>query len=129
MRPGHRPRDDGFATVLAAAVIAVTVVLLGLGVGLGGAILARHRAESAADLAALAGASEAVSGTETACGRADDVARTNGAVLTSCVWRGWVVAVVVSRPCHCLPSVAGSAVGRAQAGPTAADGASAAGSW
>ena len=113
--------DDGYATVLAAAAIAVIVLLLGLGVGLAGAVPARHRAESAADLAALAGASEAVSGVDTACGRADEVARANGATLTSCTWRGWVVAVTVRRPCGCLPSVVGPAVGRARAGPPVPD--------
>lgn len=122
-------RDDGLATVLAAVAVAVIVALLGLGVAVSGAVLARHRAESAADLAALAGASDAAGGTGPACGRAAEVARTNGAVLTSCTWRGWAVSVVVSRPCTCLPSVVGAAVGRARAGPVAVGGTPSGGSW
>jgi secretion/DNA translocation related TadE-like protein len=105
----------------------VIITVLGLGLMLGGAVLGRHRAESAADLAALAGASDAVSGTDVACGRAAEVARSNGALLTSCSWQGWAVTVAVSRPCACLPSVVGAAVGRARAGPVASDGAPSAG--
>ena len=114
--------DDGFATVLAAAAVAVAVALLVLGLVLAEAVVDRHRAESAADLAALAGASDAVSGTDTACGRADAVARANGGLLTSCSWHGWVLDVRVTRSCDCLRSVVGVAVGRARAGPAALDG-------
>jgi secretion/DNA translocation related TadE-like protein len=118
--PEHR--DRGVATVLAAAAIGVIVVLLGSVLTLGEATWTRHRAESAADLAALAGAADAVSGTDVACGRAGEVARSNGAELTSCTWQGWAVTTTVTRPCGCLLSVAGPAVGRARAGPAAPEG-------
>ena len=59
---GRAPSDPGYATVFAAAAVGVLVLLLGLGLQVGAAVLARHRAETAADLAALAGAREAVAG-------------------------------------------------------------------
>jgi secretion/DNA translocation related TadE-like protein len=111
--------DGGSATVLAAAAVGVLVCLLGLGLQLGAATLARHRAEDAADLAALAGAHEAVRGADVACARAGAVAQGNGARLVDCVIEGWAVAVIAVVPCRCVPSVSGDAAGRARAGPAA----------
>lgn len=56
-------RDEhGSTTVLAACVIAALLVVTVLVVYLGSAVLARHRAQSGADLAALAAASSHVLG-------------------------------------------------------------------
>jgi secretion/DNA translocation related TadE-like protein len=77
------PDDAGTATVLAAAAVGVLVLLLGLGLQVGAATLARHRAETAADLGALAGAREAVRGRDVACARADAVVAGNGARLVA----------------------------------------------
>ncbi|GAA4911231.1 secretion/DNA translocation related TadE-like protein [Actinomycetospora succinea] len=114
--------DAGSATVLAAAAVGVLVCLLGLGLQLGAATLARHRAETAADLAALAGAREAVRGADVACARAREVAAGNGADVADCAVEGWTVTVITTYPCRCLPSVSGEATGRARAGPVAVGG-------
>ncbi|MEJ2866062.1 Rv3654c family TadE-like protein [Actinomycetospora flava] len=114
--------DAGSATVLAAAAVGVLIALLGLGLQIGAATLARHRAESAADLAALAGAREAVRGADVACARSTEVAERNGARLVDCAVEGWSVTVITATSCRCLPSVSGEATGRARAGPVAVGG-------
>lgn len=120
---GRRAVDDrGSATVLAAAAVGVLVCLLGLGLQIGAATLARHRAESAADLAALGGAREAVRGADVACARAREIAEGNGSRLVDCVVEGWSVRVITARTCGCLPSVSGAATGRARAGPVTVGG-------
>jgi secretion/DNA translocation related TadE-like protein len=60
------------------------------------AALARHRAESAADFAALAGAIHAVEGDSAACGAARSIATANSAQLSTCTLNGAVVTVTVS---------------------------------
>jgi secretion/DNA translocation related TadE-like protein len=107
--------------VLAAAAVGVLVLLLGLGLQLGAAVLARHRAEAAADLAALAAAREVVMGVDVACARGGEIAAAHGARTLSCTASGWSVTVVVAVTCGCVPSVSADAVGRARAGPAAAD--------
>ncbi|NMO02768.1 flp pilus-assembly TadE/G-like family protein [Gordonia sp. TBRC 11910] len=68
-------RDErGAATVLAAWVIGVLVVIVVLMLYVGAAIVARHRAQSTADLAALAGAIAHLSGDD-ACARVDVLAQ------------------------------------------------------
>lgn len=113
-------RDEGSATVVAAAAVGVLVLLLGLGLQLGAAVLARHRAEAAADLAALAAAREVVMGVDVGCARGAEIATAHGARMLSCTALGWSVTVVVAVPCRCVPSVSPDAVGRARAGPTVA---------
>jgi secretion/DNA translocation related TadE-like protein len=90
-RRGERRRsrwrgDGGSATVAAVGVIAVLLVLTGSGLTLSSAVLASHRARSAADLASLAGASALMRGEPTgaACARAAAIARRGGAELVSC---------------------------------------------
>ena len=69
LRRGSRrsANEDGFSTVAGAAVIAASTVLLVAVLYIGAAVVARHRAQSAADLAALAGASAQVSGSGEGC--------------------------------------------------------------
>ena len=81
--------DRGLATVVAAGAIGAVGVLLGALLVLGSAVATRHRAENAADLAALAGAADSVRGREPACARAREVAGRNGATLVGCTWLGW----------------------------------------
>ena len=52
---------------------------------LGSALVARHRAASAADLGALAGAQAMLAGTPQICGSAQEVITAHGARLTACV--------------------------------------------
>jgi secretion/DNA translocation related TadE-like protein len=82
-RRARRPRDTGSASiwVLACAVLVLVVAALAAIRGL--AVLARHRAESAADLAALAAAGR-IGISADYCARAAAVARRNGAAVTSC---------------------------------------------
>ena len=108
--------DQGFATVLAAGAVAVVVLLLGVCLALGSVVATRHRAATTADLAALAGAAEAVRGQEAGCARAGQLAAENGAVLRGCRWSGWNLEVTVALSCGCLP-VADVATVRARAGP------------
>ena len=119
---------------MALAVIAVVLVMttaIGL---LAGAQAARGQAQAAADLAALAGASQllrasAIESTQTggagnggapaagrACEVAREAARRNGADVTACAGEpGAVLCVTTSRR-----SVAGLALATARAGPASA---------
>jgi secretion/DNA translocation related TadE-like protein len=92
------------------------VVVTGVVVQLGAAMLARHRAESAADLAALAAASAMLGGPDRACAAASTFARANGADLLSCEQDSLDVRLRVRVRVRAGPLV-GSAVGRARAGP------------
>ncbi len=56
-------------------MVAVLLCLTGAGAYLGSVVVARHRAQAAADLAALAGAAALPSGVAAACGRATAVVR------------------------------------------------------
>jgi secretion/DNA translocation related TadE-like protein len=109
--------DDGFATVWAAGVITALMTLATVITYLGAAVITRHRAESAADLAALAGAAHAVSGEAVACERARWVASRMGGELVVCVQRQWNVAVQVAVRPPGLIGDFGSALASAAAGP------------
>jgi secretion/DNA translocation related TadE-like protein len=74
------------ALVWLVAVAAMTV---------GGARVARHRAHTAADLAALAAASHVMAGSARACAVAATVARSGHGRLTACVVRGRIADVEV----------------------------------
>jgi secretion/DNA translocation related TadE-like protein len=112
-RPAH---DEGIATVWAATGAAVIMAALLLALHLGAAVAARHRAEAAADLAALAAAGQAVHGAGTACGRAEVIAQQMGGEIIRCLLSGWHALVEVHVPVPlALPGA--EAVGRARAGP------------
>ena len=115
----RRQSDLGSATVW---VLATGMVLVLIAVTLamaGAATLARHRAQAAADLAALAGAMRAWEGEPVACQRAADISARNGARLVECRLDGLdlVVAVEVAPAQHI---VVGVARGVARAGPVEA---------
>lgn len=86
-------RDRGSATVWAALVATVLGAVFGGVLVLGQAVVARHRAAAAADLAALAAAATWAHGPETACATALRVARAQGAVLAGCRLHGEVAEV------------------------------------
>lgn len=110
--------DRGVATVWAAGALAVLLSVAVFGMHLGGAMIARHQAESAADLAALAGAAALVAGERHACTQAQRVADRMRVRLVSCRARGWDMLVeVAARPGGQLGF--GDATGRARAGPAA----------
>jgi secretion/DNA translocation related TadE-like protein len=87
-----RRDEGGAATVLVVAMVGVLMfVMVGLAAA-GGLVTAQRRAQAAADLAALAGAS----GTADACATAQEVAAANASRLDACRVDGEDVTVEVS---------------------------------
>jgi len=129
-------KDRGSATIWVLAVCVLLLMVAGVAAARAAAVLARHRAESAADVAALAAAGRLGTG-QPPCPAAEWVARRNSATVESCrvradaTGRSGVVDVVVSVPVR-LPGLGATRVrasaraGRRAAGP-AAGSASAAG--
>lgn len=117
-RDRRRTPDGGSASIVLLAVGAV--VVLGMtAVAAGGQVVSsRHRAEGAADLAALAAASTVQRQTDAAaCATARDIAHQNGALLEECaVASDLTVQVVVSRVLTGALSDLGPVRGRARAG-------------
>ncbi len=109
-------RDDrGAATVLAVGLVGV-LLALGGALGVVAAVVVDHRtAQSAADLAALAGA--AARGE--ACAEAARVARSNGARLVACRSEGHEVEVDVLVPGPRWRGLGADPTARARAGPVA----------
>ena len=84
--PGHTPgRDDGAGTVLALGLVAVLGAVVLACAALGSAVVARHRAGAAADLAALAAADRTAGrAAGPPCPAAAAVAAVDGAAVSSC---------------------------------------------
>lgn len=76
--------DRGSASIWVLALASLLLVVAGVVTDRGLAVLARHRVESAADLAALAAAGRIGLGGDP-CAAAAATAAANGAVLRSCV--------------------------------------------
>jgi secretion/DNA translocation related TadE-like protein len=120
-RGQDRGRDGGVATLWAAGAMSVVLAVMVVGINLGAAASSRHRAEAAADLAALAAASHAGDGEAAACAHGARVAHGMSARLVSCRLAGWEAAVEIEvRPSLALGSW-GVAHGRARAGPVTGD--------
>jgi secretion/DNA translocation related TadE-like protein len=103
----------GLSAVL--GVFGVSVVLMGA------AMTARHRASTAADMAALAAAGHAVLGDPGPCDAAARIARANGADLDRCaVGAEATVEVVVGVPVRLGPAGNFVASAHARAGPVTA---------
>lgn len=117
---GHRrARERGSATVLLAGLVVLLVTAtLALAV-LGGVVAGQRRAESAADLAALAGAGALQDGGD-GCAKARAVAAANGAALLACSVAAGRVEVVAGEETLVLGRRV-SLRARARAGPTGAD--------
>jgi secretion/DNA translocation related TadE-like protein len=108
-------RDDGSATVFVLALTAL-VWLAGFVVLLLAQVAdARARAATAADLAALAGASQVMTGQ--ACQAAAVVVRAQSAELDGCVVDGWEVRIRASVPLKGPLAHFPAAQARARAGP------------
>jgi len=116
-RPGVPADDSGVATVWGAAVAALLLAIAAVGVDVGSAVLARHRAEAAADLSALAAATDAALGERSACPRAEAVAAAMGSTVRRCTLDGWdaVAEVTVTRAFSLFGG--SEAHARARAGP------------
>ncbi|CAM4015979.1 Rv3654c family TadE-like protein [Kibdelosporangium persicum] len=116
MRRSHRPpADEGAASVLAAFVVAALVMVFGLMLAIGAATSARHKADSAADLSALAAATYLPWGEQAACEQARWVVDMMRMRLGECRMNGWVASVVVTTAVSGL----GEITARAAAGPVA----------
>jgi secretion/DNA translocation related TadE-like protein len=99
LRPSSRDRRDrGSATLLAVTMVALILAVCGGAVVVGMAVIARHRAQSAADLAALAAAGRLAAGQETACGWAASLAHAMRASVSGCVVQDLDVIVTVDVP-------------------------------
>jgi secretion/DNA translocation related TadE-like protein len=110
-------RDRGAASVWTAAGILVVLTVATAVVWVVAATTTRHRAESAADLAALAAAGVALDGERSACGRARWVAERMRVELSSCRLVGWDALVEVTAEPSDLFAGLGPAAARARAGP------------
>lgn len=91
-------RDRGSATVWGVVVVTVLMAVFGGVLLLGQAVVSRHRAAAAADLAALAAAASWAHGPEAACAAALRVAVAQGAQVTACVVTGEVADVTARAP-------------------------------
>jgi secretion/DNA translocation related TadE-like protein len=95
-------------------------VLLAIATGsvyVGSAVIARHRAQAAADLAALAAAVHLADGTGAACTQASSLARAMRTALTQCVVEDLDVIVTVDAPLLFGRMGVGPARATARAGP------------
>lgn len=117
-------RDRGAGTVLVIALVAVAGVLAATLAVVGQGLLAGARARSAADLAALSGATVVAvpaglvvtdpRAGDLACAAATDAAGRNGAAVTRCeLSGGGVVTVTVG-----VPGPGGDVLASGRAGPT-----------
>jgi len=115
---GHGARDQrGVATVMALCLAVVLLAVAAVSMGTVAIVLAHRRAQVAADLASLAGASAWQSGADP-CAAAAAIADRHDATITRCVVDG--TSVVVATEVR-LPPVLGShsVPARARAGPQA----------
>jgi len=114
--------DRGSATIWVLALSGVLAVLAAAVVLVGAAAVARHRAGTAADLAALAAAGRAVLGQPGGCELAAEVARANAARLVSCsIDESAVAEVRVAVPVQLGKLGVHTASARARAGPVSVE--------
>lgn len=109
--------ERGSATLLASAMIAMLVVFAAGGAYLGAAVMARHRAQAAADLAALGAAGAVVSGPDAACRRAAQIAGRMRSVIAGCRVEELDVVLEVAVPVRLGRWGVGPARAAARAGP------------
>jgi secretion/DNA translocation related TadE-like protein len=109
--------DEGYATVFAAFALAALLVVVIAIVHVGSAVSARHRAQSAADLSALAAAGALNRGVEDACVAAEGVVAGMGGAVTECIVEDWDVVVEVSITLQLGMFGVREAVAAARAGP------------
>ena len=96
-------------------MVAVLLSITGGSAYLGSAVVARHRAQAAADLAALAAAARLAAGPEAACAQAKAVARQMRVSTTGCDVND--LDVVVTVDVRLAAGGSGSARAAARAGP------------
>ncbi|MGW3965707.1 Rv3654c family TadE-like protein [Amycolatopsis sp. NPDC005003] len=90
--------DTGAATIWTAMAVAALTGVATFALWLGATVIARHQAESAADLGALAAASHAYEGPVQACERARWVTDRMSVRLVTCRWQQLDALVEVEAP-------------------------------
>ncbi|KAA9376289.1 flp pilus-assembly TadE/G-like family protein [Microbispora cellulosiformans] len=113
-------RERGSATIWSVTLTAVVWLAAMVVVQVGVARVARHRAQSAADLAALGAARWALAAPGEACARAKVITAANRASLRSCSVSEGVAEVTVAVPFEVPLLGAVTAVASASAGPAGA---------
>ena len=110
-------RERGAVSILVIAVLVIGLVLTFAAARLGGALVGRARADTAADAAALAAADSLAlgRGAAAAASAARTTAASNHARLVSCACAGTQAAVVVEVDIPGLGVLGGVARGRARA--------------
>jgi secretion/DNA translocation related TadE-like protein len=108
--------------LIATAMCGVLVALTAGGAYVGAAVVARHRAQAAADLGALAAATTLVDGAADACARASGLARAMGTTVVGCSLEDLDVIVTVEAPIDTRLVRMGPARAVARAGPGTPDG-------
>nr|WP_296764316.1 Rv3654c family TadE-like protein [Rhodococcus sp. (in: high G+C Gram-positive bacteria)] len=109
--------DDGYATILAAFALAALLIVVIAVVHVGSAVSTRHRAQSAADLSALAAAGALDRGVYDACAAGASIVNRMGGSMTGCVVEEWDVVVEVSITTELGIFGERAAVASARAGP------------
>jgi secretion/DNA translocation related TadE-like protein len=100
--------------------VGLTVVAVGVfGASIGAAIVARHKAQAAADLGALAAAVHALEGREAACAKAAEIIAANGGRMVSCRIDGLDATVGAQVDAAGLAAALRPAAAKARAGPVA----------
>jgi secretion/DNA translocation related TadE-like protein len=113
--------DRGSASVLAAAMTAVLVMITVAGIYVGAAVIARHRAQAAADLAALAAAGRLAAGGEAACTQAVSIATAMRTAIADCTVDELDVTVTAEVSVELGRFGVGTARAAARAGPVGRD--------
>jgi secretion/DNA translocation related TadE-like protein len=103
-------------------MVAVLLAVTFGGLYLGSAVIARHRAQAAADLASLAAAGMLANGADAACQQASAVAQAMHTALTRCSVEDLDVIVAVDAAVTLGRIEVGPARAVARAGPADADG-------
>jgi secretion/DNA translocation related TadE-like protein len=114
-------KERGSATVLAAGVTAALLVSAVAFIALGQASAARHRAQGAADAAALAGAAKVLFGEGEACAAAQAMVERSETEFRGCEVNELEVTVHVDETPNGLPAVFGPARAISRAGPVAVE--------
>jgi secretion/DNA translocation related TadE-like protein len=109
--------ESGIATLWGLAIIGILLLFAAVSAGVVSLVGARHQAETAADLAALAAAQAVADGDGDACRVAGRVAVANRGRLVRCAVDGDIVQVRVEVDSPRLLGQAWTLTGRARAGP------------
>ncbi len=117
MKTARLSRDDGSATVTACLALAALLALTVLVTYVGGVIAARHRAQAAADLAALAAAAELPEGADAGCAAAEALGRRMKAGVVRCEVAGWDGVIEVEEKVPACPFGSRGIRAIARAGP------------